>query len=151
MKHNQTIQIFSADHHKDSIYILPFIRVSDKIECPVNICNDRFLHENRDILSEVSRILYINKHLDDFGNPDYIGFCHYRRFFANLNIKAPLLDTNDLRLLDNVFNPIDQLALLQQNDAKFSFELQPSKMYQLIGQKMPFGCHKPLAYEYQTF
>lgn len=35
--------------------------------------------------------------------------------------------------------------------AKFSFELQPSKMYQLIGQKMPFGCHKPLAYEYQTF
>ena len=117
MKHNQTIQIFSADHHKDSIYRLPFIRISDKIECPVNICNDRFLYENRDILSEVSRILYINKHLDDFGDPDYIGFCHYRRFFANLNIKAPWLDTNDLRLLDNVFNPIDQLALLQQNDA----------------------------------
>ena len=117
MKHNQTIQIFSADHHETAIYKLPFIRVSDKKECPINICNDDFLYANRDILSEVSRILYINKHLDDFGNPDYVGFCHYRRFFANLSIKSPQLETSDLNLLNSVFNPIDQMAILQQNNA----------------------------------
>ena len=39
---------------------------------------------------------WASKHYEELGNPDYIGFCHYRRFFTSNNINSiPIVNINN--------------------------------------------------------
>lgn len=38
--------------------------------------------ENNKLMSEYTAIWWIWKHIKELGDPDYVGFCHYRRFFT---------------------------------------------------------------------
>lgn len=113
---NQTIQIFASDHRKNVEWNLPFIRVLDSNDAAINFANDSFLYENRDVLSEASRMIYIYEHLSEFGNPDYVGFCHYRRFFADVKVDAPWLETSDHSFEKMILNPSDQLRMIQASN-----------------------------------
>jgi len=59
---------------------------------------------------------WVYKHLSDFGNPDYVGFCHYRRFFTCLNFPMGLLDIPKHEFNSSFcLSPIDQLSILETN------------------------------------
>lgn len=38
-------------------------------------------------VNEMTGIYWIWKHLEEVGNPDYVGLCHYRRFFRSEDIR----------------------------------------------------------------
>lgn len=113
---NNTIQIFASDHRKDAVWNLPFIRITDNDSC-ISIKQDQFLYDNRNVLSEVARMIYAYKYLQEFGNPEYVGFCHYRRFFANLDVNAYWYETSDERFTSKILTPLQQLQLIKQNNA----------------------------------
>ena len=114
---NNTIQIFASDHRTNIQWNLPFIRVTDNTSSIVNFNNDSFLYQNKDYLSEVARMLFVYKHINDFGNPSYIGFCHYRRFFASIPNKNIVIEDNSNLFDTNILTPNDQFTILKNNNA----------------------------------
>ena len=65
-------------------------------------------------LDNNNAIWWLYHNLNIFGNPDYIGICHYRRFFSNhnqalLRIKGDQFD-NKL-----IMTPLQQLTIISQN------------------------------------
>lgn len=114
---NPSILIFAADHRTNINWQLPFIRVTDNTESLLTILNQPDLFKYRNILSEVSRIQYIYRNLNTFGKVDYIGFCHYRSFFAFIPEKrVPQLNTSDTTFLNNILSPVDQLNIILRNN-----------------------------------
>lgn len=121
-----SIQVFACDHQTVDIWKLPFIRIGtgyhnnsaikDNIE-------ENILQNYDQLLSEGTSIWWLWKHLPDFGNPDYVGFCHYRRFFTLLkpNFGAFPIFSNSFanfdKLTDYIITPAQQLAIIQQNNA----------------------------------
>lgn len=112
-----SIQIFASDHRKNINWEFPFIRVTDNYDSAVNIVNDKFLFDTRDYLSEISRMMYAYKHLADFGNPDFVGFCHYRRFFANIvGVPAIVVEDHARKYHDKVLTPTQQHNIMVHNN-----------------------------------
>lgn len=111
-----TIQIFACDHRQDVEWNLPFIRVSHSNEL-INLSSDSFLNEHKDLMSEPAKMLFIHKHINEFGNPSYEGFCHYRRYFArctgHLQHKIVVEDFNHI-LSNCILSPIEQLLLIKK-------------------------------------
>jgi hypothetical protein len=102
------ILIFAADHRKTADYSLPFIRVTDNEYSVLNIMNNEKLFKYKDILSEVSRMMYIYENIKTFGKVDYIGFCHYRNFFTDLKIKnKKQIKTSNKKFFNNILTPIE--------------------------------------------
>ena len=121
---NPTILIFAADHRKDIKWDLPYIRVTDNKESILNILNETDLFKYRNILSEVSRIQYIYRNLNTFGKVDYIGFCHYRSFFAYIpEENIPQINSSDKKYLNNILSPTDQLSAILHNNVDRNFKL----------------------------
>ena len=92
-----TIKIFATDSsiRKDDKWNLPFIRVGtwnsdSSIRCNIN---DN-IEDYHLPASELDSIYWISRHLEDFGNPKYIGICHYRRFFT-LSTNRALIQIQD--------------------------------------------------------
>lgn len=83
-----SIQVFACDHRKNVEWNLPYIRVgSTSSDALIKISN-----KYDPILSEGSQILGIYENLQQFGRPDYIGFCHYRRFFTCAQVQQSIIN-----------------------------------------------------------
>ena len=120
-KSNTFIKIFVAYHKKDKLY-------KNKVLIPIHVgraistqqhkdgqnansenkwlyshmigddTGDNISEKNR-YLNELTGIYWVWKNYDKIGNPEYIGFAHYRRLFANLIKKKDFKDifkTHDL-------------------------------------------------------
>lgn len=113
------IQIFSIDNTSALQWGLPFIRLgrypfsaSSILDNVLDNVNDSGLP-----LDMINAIYWIYKHQQDFGNPDFIGICHYRRFFSRIKSTGIIRISNsniDLRL---IADPFFQLYAIKQNNA----------------------------------
>lgn len=107
------IQIFACDHRKNVQWNLPYIRFGGpESECSIKINSNQIfdIEVNAD---ETPKIFWLWKHFSEFGNPDIIGYCQYRRFFTTLSISLPLIDIPTDKF-DKKFalNPAMQEALI---------------------------------------
>lgn len=115
---DKTIQIFATDFQIRNKWPLPFIRIGTRqcnsiIHCKFDIDG----LENKELpISEANSLFYISKHLEDFGNPDYVGLCHYRRYFTASTQYGILPIKEDFPASDLILSPLQQLLIiLQQN------------------------------------
>lgn len=96
------IKIFACDHLKHDKWLLPYIRLGNSCNldsCALNISNDPSLYDYEGtVLSEFCHFQWLYNHLEELGKTDYIGICHYRRFFT-LQSDRIVLECND----DNCF------------------------------------------------
>lgn len=123
---NPTIRIFACDHRHGVKWNLPYIRFGGvesecAIRCP-NQIGPYFVNAD-----ETPKLYWLWKHLDDFGT-DYIGYCQYRRFFANIGVPAvntqvkysPLINITAAKfnyMPEVALRPEDQLNLMTQGGA----------------------------------
>lgn len=117
---NKTIQCFSIDSFKRDKWKLPFIRIGSTNQCN-SILNDiNGIRQYELPLSEFNALQWIYNHLSDFGNPDYIGFCHYRRFFSkeieSQNIACIQCPDELPPSMDYILYPIEQLSLMNTHN-----------------------------------
>ena len=78
-----SIQIFACDHRKDVQWDLPYIRLGNyQSDAAINIKDDKEIAPYQLLLSEGAQMWWVYKHYMELGNPEYVGFCHYRRFFS---------------------------------------------------------------------
>ena len=109
------IQIFASDHRRNIDWKLPFIRIGGaESDCAININDDTELSKYSRLLSEGAKMWWVWKHLADFGNPEYIGFCHYRRFFGQSNMLIHDIQEHQLSS-QRIFSPIEQFIIMKQN------------------------------------
>ena len=88
----KSIQIFACDHRKNVQWDLPYIRLGNyQSDAAINIKDDAEIAPYQLLLSEGAQMWWASKHYEELGNPDYIGFCHYRRFFSFVS-KIPILN-----------------------------------------------------------
>ena len=112
-----TCLVFAADHRNIESWTLPFIRITDNNSSALNIMQDKQLMKYKDVLSEVSRMMYVYRNIHTFGKLTYIGFCHYRQFFAQTMSNQPLLKTSNNAYLYTVMTPNDHVLKIQQEQA----------------------------------
>lgn len=83
-----TLKIFACDHRNlhGKTWKYDAIRIGTGFnnDCELKDINGETICtlENDKLLSEYTAIWWIWKHISELDNPDYIGFCHYRRFFT---------------------------------------------------------------------
>lgn len=113
-----TIQVFATDFKRRDDWHLPFIRIGTTPGCNAALHvgrADGSFEQYGLPVSEFNTIWHVAEHLNDFGRPDYVGFCHYRRFFTTkvdhgiLPIKTELVDPSV------VFSPSEQLAFMEHH------------------------------------
>ena len=80
-----SIKKFAVDYRKitPQKWSLPYIRIGGTgCDSAVNIGtaieNDKYCPR----MSELDKVWWVWKNIKEFGDPDYVGFCHYRRFFT---------------------------------------------------------------------
>ena len=79
----ESIQIFAADHRQNVNWFLPYIRLGNcQSDAMLKITTVQVIYHK--VMSEVAQIIDIKNKINEFGNPTYVGICHYRRFFAVL-------------------------------------------------------------------
>ena len=110
-------QIFACDHRKNVQWNLPYIRIGGpESDCAINIKDDEEIAPYSVLLSEGAKIWWVWKHLAEFGNPDYIGFCHYRRFYGQAQV--PIYDIPEIALArQHLFSPSEQELMMKKNSA----------------------------------
>jgi len=79
---------------------------------------------------------------------NFFGWENTISYYVNLESKMNEDVFYTVYLLDSYIPP--QLPPVE-TAALFAFEKVPSYMYDMIGQRMPFGCHAYLKYEYELF
>lgn len=85
------IKIFACDHRHNIDWNLPYIRFGGvESDCQIKVDN---IIENIPVnADETPKIYWLWKNLATFKDIKYIGYCQYRRFFTNLNVKKPILN-----------------------------------------------------------
>lgn len=117
---NDTIQIFACDHRKLSKpWNIPFVRVGTGYGHDAVVKDS----EGENILkwdlelSEGTALWWIYRHIAEFGDPAYVGFCHYRRFFSAA-AKLPIINVTEEQLDPRwILSPVAQLSLIRQSGA----------------------------------
>lgn len=113
------ISIFSIDNTLDKEWNLPFIRLG-RYPFSSSCIHDRLgdnINECQFPLDMANAIYWIYKNINIFGNPQYVGVCHYRRFFTHtiqhgiLPIQTKFVDQS------YIATPIMQQLLLHNNKA----------------------------------
>lgn len=80
---DKSILIFATDAKVRKEWNLPFVRLGTMDCNSIVHCANRFGLETLQLpVSEANSLWHISKHLADYGNPDYVGLCHHRRFFT---------------------------------------------------------------------
>lgn len=112
------IQIFASDHRKDVKWNLPYIRLGNfQSDSIIRIDNDKEIEPYQMLLSEGAQMWWVYKYLYELGNPDYVGFCHYRRFFSFYTNKQPLLDIPSIIFQSQYcMTPQEQLDIIRNNN-----------------------------------
>lgn len=117
---NDTIQIFACDHRKLSKpWNIPFIRVGTGYNHDAAVKDsegDNILKWDLE-LSEGTAMWWVYKHIAEFGDPSYVGFCHYRRFFS-LAARMPIINVTEESLKPEwILTPFTQMTLMKQEKA----------------------------------
>ena len=115
---NDNIQIFACDHRKNVQWDLPYIRLGNsQSDAVVSIKDDAEIMPYHRLLSEGAQIWWVYKHYKDLGNPDFVGFCHYRRFLSTARNRG-LIQFKDSNVdLDLVADPTTQLCIIKSTAA----------------------------------
>ena len=113
----EDIKIFAADHRKNVDWQLPYIRLGNCQSDAINkITTVPLLHHK--ILSEVAQAIDIKNKWKEYGSPEWLGLCHYRRFFTLLSEDKPLIDMTESQFQPSMCcTPIQQIAILKQYNA----------------------------------
>lgn len=122
----ESIQIFACDYRKNVEWNLPYIRIGDiQSDAALNIGNDIENNKYLPDLSELDKIWFVWKHIKEFGNPEYVGFFHYRRFLSTA-INIPIVN-------------------IRQNDFNANLCIKPNFLLKLILDNQCVGsCFLPL-------
>lgn len=114
---NSSISIFAADHRKDVVWNLPYIRLGNfQSDCALNIKSDPVVAPFQLLLSEGAQMWWVRRHLDDFKNPTYVGFQHYRRFFS-LKLKNPIVNVTQAQFDSSLCaKPLELGQILQSQN-----------------------------------
>ena len=113
---NDSILIFACDHRKNVQWDLPYIRLGNyQSDAAINIKDDTEIAPYQLLLSEGAQMWWVAKHLNELGNPDYIGFCHYRRFFSFI-INQPIINITKSQYQSTFCaKPCDILNIIKNN------------------------------------
>lgn len=112
------IKIFAADHRSKVDWNLPYIRLGNcQSDATLKIATVPVLWHKQ--LSETAQAIDIKNRWKEFGSPDYLGLCHYRRFFTiAFNDGKLLYDLKEDQFKPQMCcTPIQQIALLKKRDA----------------------------------
>ena len=125
---DSSILIFATDHmtREKGHWNLPFFRLGNgQSNFQLQLTGEK-KPELEVNASEYSGIRWIWKNYEMIGNPDYIGHCHYRRFFANPaffqgdNKRFPTIYSVAWKDFDNwkdgIIYPTRQLDLIMKNN-----------------------------------
>lgn len=93
------VKIFSIYHKEiepiiNNDYISPLL-VGAKIDNKSGFFQDnsgKNISNKNSLYNELTGIYWVFKNYEKIGNPDYIGFCHYRRYFSFLNLNKSYLE-----------------------------------------------------------
>lgn len=114
-----SIKKFACDYRDtDEEWKLPYIRIGNShSNAAVNIGSGILNNKYAPKLSELDQIWWVWKHLSEFGNPDFVGFCHYRRFFSVL-VKESLANVNKDEFDPNfALTPEEELMMILASKA----------------------------------
>ena len=120
---SKSILVFAADHRQHVDWKLPFIRIgnmqSDACLRTDKILNDGLQVSDEIAMSEIRQAIAVSRCLKELGNPDYVGFCHYRRFFCKkMSTNVGLIDVKESQFMPEfVLDPAQQMQKLEQNKA----------------------------------
>lgn len=68
-------------------------------------------------LSEGTALWWLYRHIAEFGDPSYVGFCHYRRFFSVAS-QMPIINVTEERLKPEwILTPAQQLGMMTKAGA----------------------------------
>lgn len=111
---NDSILIFACDHRQNVQWNLPYIRFGGpESECNIKIKANKIF--NIDVnADEAPKLFWLWENIQEFGNPDIIGYCQYRRFFTNINTNGLPLINISIDAFQNKFamTPLQQLSLI---------------------------------------
>lgn len=114
---NKSIQIFACDHRKNVQWDLPYIRFGGpESDCALKIDANKIfgIEVNAD---ETPKIFWLWKNLSQFGDPDVIGYCQYRRFFGAVDASLPIIDIpRETLRREFALTPLQQLTLINTHD-----------------------------------
>lgn len=112
----------------------------------------KFLTKYRTVLKFINRIglgIYSYRHVGNGG----LSLRHISKTLRLLRLCSKsasnwksLMEDNFFMYWGNLLFPYFQLAP-EKEAAKFSIELHPQKTYEMIGEKLPFGCHAFLKHD----
>ena len=143
----EDIKIFAADHRKNVDWQLPYIRLGNCQSDAINKITSVPLLRHK-ILSEVAQAIDIKNKWKEYGSPEWLGLCHYRRFFTLATKGEPLIDISEDQFQPNMCcTPIQQLAILKKNDAdmlcfarvKSYFDKEESTINNIIDEMQLYG------------
>ena len=142
------IKIFACDHRKHDRWLLPYIRLGNKCninDCAINICNDNTIYDYEGtILSEFCHFQWIYNNLAQFGKTDYLGICHYRRFFT-LQSDRIVKESSDDICFKYALTPSQQLAIILNSNVdgilQYQFQDVPwNGQYDNVIEQMALYC-----------
>ena len=85
---SNSIRVFACDHRylgsKPWLYDAVRLGTGFSNDCKLKDIDGETIctPENDKLMSEYTAIWWLWKHIKELGDPDYVGFCHYRRFFT---------------------------------------------------------------------
>ena len=85
---SSSIRVFACDHRclgsKPWLYDAVRLGTGFSNDCKLKDTDGETIctPENDKLMSEYTAIWWLWKHIKELGDPDYVGFCHYRRFFT---------------------------------------------------------------------
>lgn len=113
----ENIQIFACDHRKNAEWNLPYIRFGGpESNCAIKISDNKIfdIEVNAD---ETSKIFWLWQNINQFGNPDIIGYCQYRRFFSAFMSQFPVINLSIANFQPQfALTPFQQLMLINKNN-----------------------------------
>lgn len=120
---SKSILVFAADHRQHVDWQLPFIRIGN-MQSDACLRTDKILDDGMQVsdeisMSEIRQAIAVSRCLKELGNPDYVGFCHYRRFFCKkLPSNAGLIDVKESQFIPEfALDPEQQMQKLEKNKA----------------------------------
>lgn len=130
------IKKFAVDYRTLSSsekWTLPYIRIGgtgcdSAINIGTTIENDKYCPA----MSELDKVWWVWKNIKEFGDPDFIGFCHYRRFFT-LSSQLQICNISASQFNSKMcLSPEEELVLISKNNAvgasMFPIKCSNSKM-----------------------
>lgn len=85
---SRSIEVFACDHrylgNKPWLFDMTRLGTGFANDCKLKDTDGETIctFANNKLMSEYTAIWWVWKHYKELGDPDYVGFCHYRRFFT---------------------------------------------------------------------